>query len=527
MDAPERPARAGARAWIGLAVLALPTLLLSIDTTVLFLAMPHLSADLDPGPVQLLWIMDVYGFMIAGFLVTMGALGDRIGRRRLLLYGAAAFGAASALAAYASSPEMLLAARMLLGLSGATLMPSALALISTMFRDERQRTLAIGVFTACFMGGAALGPVVGGTLLENFWWGSVFLIGVPVMVLLLAAAPLLPESRAPGGGRIDLASVALSLAAAFPAVYGLKEIAEDPLRPAAYGVLAAGIAFGYLFVRRQRALADPLLDLRLLRSRTFSAALGILLVTMVVQGGLYLFVSRYLQTIEGLSPLESGLWLALPAIALVAGSLLAPVAARRVRPGLLIAGGMAPAAAGFLVAGFADGIGTLMFGVTLGFLGLAPVGALGIALIVGAAPDERAGAASALAETSGEFGIAFGVASLGSVGAAAYTALVVLPPGTPGAAGDSIEDAVAAAEGLPPEPAAALLAAARDAFLGGFGIVTAVGAALLAGLAVLTVTALRHLPPIGAEATAPDAGAADAGTPDDGAAADDDRAAHR
>ncbi|GGV16238.1 MFS transporter [Actinomadura cremea] len=495
--APERPARAGARAWIGLAVLALPTLLLSIDTTVLFLAMPHLSADLDPGPVQLLWIMDVYGFMIAGFLVTMGALGDRIGRRRLLLYGAVAFGAASALAAYASSAEMLIAARMLLGLAGATLMPSSLALISTMFRDARQRTLAIGVFTGCFMGGAALGPVVGGALLESFWWGSVFLIGVPVMALLLAAAPLLPESRAPGGGRIDPASVALALATAFPVVYGLKEIAEDPLRPAAHGVLAAGIAAGYLFVRRQRVLADPLLDLRLLRSRTFSAALAVLLATNVLQGGLYLFVSRFLQTIEGLSPLESGTWLALPAIALVAGSLLAPIAARRVRPGLLIAGGMVPAAGGILVAGFADGIGLLMAGLTVGFLALSPVAALGIALILGAAPDERAGAASALAETSGEFGIAFGIASLGSVGAAAYTALIVLPPGTPGAAGGSVEEAATAAEGLPPERAAALLDASRDAFLGGFGIVAVVSAAVLAGLAVLTVAALRHLPPIG------------------------------
>ncbi|WP_262402446.1 MFS transporter [Actinomadura sp. CNU-125] len=398
-------------------MLALPTLLLSIDNTVLFLAMPHLGADLNPGPVQLLWIMDVYGFMMAGFLVTMGALGDRVGRRRLLLCGAVAFGAASALAAYASSPEMLIAARILLGLSGATLMPSALALIGTMFPDERRRALAIGVFTGCFMGGAALGPVVGGALLENFWWGSVFLLNVPVMALLPAAAPLLPESRASGRGRIDLVSVGLSLAAAFPVVYGLKELAGDPPAAAAYGALAAGTGFGYLFVRRQRALADPLLDVRLLRSRTFAAALAVVWATMVVQGGLYLFVSRFLQTVEGLSPLESGLWLALPAVALVAGSLLAPLAARRVRPGLLIAGGMVPAAAGFLVAGSADGSGVLMGGLTLGFLGLSPVGALGISLIVGAVPDGRAGAAAALAESSGEFGIAFGVASLGSAGA--------------------------------------------------------------------------------------------------------------
>ncbi|RSN51366.1 MFS transporter [Actinomadura sp. WAC 06369] len=497
--APAAPARAGAREWLGLAVLALPTLLLSIDNTVLFLAMPHLAADLAPGPVQLLWIMDVYGFVIAGFLVTMGALGDRVGRRRLLLCGAVAFGAASALAAYASSPGMLIAARILLGLGGATLMPASLALIGTMFRDARQRALAIGVFTGCFMGGAALGPVVGGALLERFWWGSVFLVGVPVMGLLLAAAPLLPESRGPRGGRIDLASVALSMAAAFPVVYGLKEVAEDPARPAAYAGLAAGAAFGYLFVRRQRTVADPLLDLRLLRSRTFSVALGLLLATNVLSGGLYLFASRFLQTAEGLSPLDSGLWMTLPALAMVAGSLLAPIAARRVRPGTLIAGGMVPAAVAFLVAGFADGTGVLMAGLTVGFLCLSPVAALGIALVVGAAPDERAGAASAIAETSGEFGIAFGIASLGSVGGAAYAALVALPPGAPDAAGESLEDAAAAAEGLPPESAAALLEAARDAFLGGFGVVTVVAAVLLAGLAVLTATAMRHLPPIGGD----------------------------
>ncbi|MFI0367359.1 MFS transporter [Actinomadura sp. 1N219] len=496
-------ARAGTREWAGLGVLALATLLLALDNTVLFLALPHLSEDLRPGPAELLWIMDVYGFMIAGFLVTMGALGDRIGRRRLLMYGAAAFGAASVLAAYADGPATLIVARMLLGVTGAALMPSALALITTMFQDAGQRAAAIGVFTACFMGGGALGPVVGGALLERYWWGSVFLIGVPVMVVLLVTAPLLlPETRAAGAGRLDLPSVPLFLAAALPAVYALKELAKDPARPWAYGAAAVAVVFGILFVRRQRALDDPLLDLRLLRSRTFSAALVILLAGMVIQGGLYLFISQYLQMIEGLSPLRAGLWLAVPALALVAGSLLSPIAARRLRPGTIIAAGLVPAAGGFLTAAWAGDTVVLMIGVTVGFLGMAPIGALGISLITGSAPPDRAGAASAMAETSGEFGIAFGVAALGSVGTAVFRAAISAPEDAPPSARESIGDAASAAEQLPPASAAALLDSARDAFLTGLGVVGTVSAVLLVGLAVLSAWLLRGVPPIGAEAEA-------------------------
>ncbi|XVQ15432.1 MFS transporter [Spirillospora sp. CA-255316] len=493
--------RAGAREWAGLAVLALPTLLLSLDNTVLFLALPHLGEDLRPGPTQLLWIMDVYGFMMAGFLVTMGTLGDRIGRRRLLVTGAAAFGAASALAAYAPTPEALIAARVLLGVTGATLMPSALALISTMFRDERQRTLAIGVFTGCFMAGGALGPVVGGALLETFWWGSVFLIGVPVMLLLLITAPLLPENRDPGAGRVDLPGVALSLLAILPLIYGLKEIAKDPAQPPAYAALAAGALFGTLFVRRQRAVPHPLLDLRLFRRRAFSAALLIVLFGMVVQGGIYLFASQYLQSVEDLPPLRSGMWLALPTLALVAGSLLSPLAARRVRPGTLIAAGLLTAAAGFLGMAAADGPAALVTGMTVGFLGTAPIGALGIGLVIGSAPPEKAGAASAVSETSGELGIALGVAVLGSAGTAAYRTMLDVPAQTPPeaetAARESVGGAVTAAEGLPSPLAGQLLDGAREAFMTGLDVAALVSTVLVLALAVLAAALLRHQPPIG------------------------------
>src|SRR5688572_24690959 len=256
--------RAGGKEWIGLAVLTLPCLLVSMDLTVLYLAVPHLTADLKPSAAQLLWIVDIYGFLIAGSLITMGAVGDRIGRRRLLLIGAAAFGVASVLAAYARTPEMLIAARAALGVAGATLMPSTMALIRNMFPDPRQMGQAIGLWFACFMGGMTLGPLVGGVLLESFWWGSAFLLGVPFMVLLLVAGPrLLPEYRDPNVTRPDLTSVALSLAAILPLVFGLKSLARDGWAMLPLAAIAAGAVVGAMFLRRQGRLANPLLDLRL------------------------------------------------------------------------------------------------------------------------------------------------------------------------------------------------------------------------------------------------------------------------
>lgn len=492
-------AKAGPREWLGLGVLALPMLLASVDNSVLFLALPHLTADLEPSSTHVLWIMDVYGFMMAGFLITMGTLGDRIGRRRLLTFGAVAFGAASVLSAYAGSAEMLIAARMLLGVSAAAVAPSALALVGTMFTDARQRALAIGVFTACFMGGAALGPVVGGVMLENFWWGSVFLLGVPVALLLVVTArPLLPESGGEGGGRLDPASVALSLLAIIPLVYGLKELADEP-DVRAFGAVAAGLAFGYVFVRRQLRLAEPLLDLRLFRNRSFSAALVILLFTMVVQGGTYLFFSQHLQLVGGFSPLKAGLWMAPPALALGGGSLLAPVLARSVRPAVVVGAGLVMSAAGFLYVAVSDDLVPLVIGFTLGFLGGAPVAALGLNLIVGAAPADKSGSASATAESSGEMGISLGIATLGSLGAAVYSAGVDLPAGAPERAGESLADADAAAAALPERLGGDVLDAAHAAFASGMSAVALVAAGLCAGLAVLATALLRHLRPIGAE----------------------------
>ena len=405
-------------------MLALPTLLLSLDMSVLHLAVPHLAADLRPSSTELLWIIDIYGFMIAGFLVTMGTLGDRIGRRKLLMVGGAAFGLASVAAAFATSPAMLIGARALLGVAGATLMPSTLALISNMFRDPGQRGTAIAVWMSCFMGGMVIGPVVGGLLLNVAWWGAVFLLGVPVMVLLLVTAPaLLPEYRDENAGRLDLASVALSLATILPVVFALKEIAKDGLSTGVTAVLAFGIGAGVVFTRRQRRLAHPMLDLALFRNRTFAAALCIMLVGALTMGGVFMVISQYLQLVEGLTAAQAGIALVPQAGAVVVGSLIAPRLARRFRPEFVLGFGMLVAAAGIvLFTQITDGNGVVLvvLGLSVAAFGMGPQGVLGTEMVIGSVPATKAGAASAMSETSGEFGIAMGIAVFGSIGTAVY-----------------------------------------------------------------------------------------------------------
>ena len=341
-------AKAGRREWIGLGVIALPCILYSMDLTVLNLAVPSLSMQLKPTSVQLLWIVDIYGFMLAGSLMTMGTLGDRIGRRKLLLAGAGAFGIASVIAAFSTSAAMLIAARALLGIGGATLAPSTLSLIRNMFHDSRQRTVAIGVWVSSFSFGTAIGPLVGGLLLQRFWWGSVFLAGVPVMLLLLVAGPiLLPEFKDPNAGDVDLISAMLSLAGVLSVIYGVKQIAQaGPALPSILSILA-GLAIGVAFIRRQRRLVEPLIDLQLFRAPAFSASLATYTLATFVALGVFVFISQYLQFVLGLSPLHAGLWTMPLGAAFIAGSTLTPVIARRARPAYVIAGGLTLAAVGF------------------------------------------------------------------------------------------------------------------------------------------------------------------------------------
>jgi MFS transporter, DHA2 family, multidrug resistance protein len=333
-----------------LALLALPTILLGLDLTLVHLALPALAVDLQPTSTQALWILDAYGFMIAGFLITMGTLGDRIGRRKLLMIGAAAFAVASVVAAFSTSAMMLIAARAALGVAGATLMPSTLALISNMFTNPRQRALAIGVWATMFVLGMAAGPVVGGLLLEQFWWGAAFLVAIPIVVLLLALAPvLLPEYRAPQRGRLDFFSAVLSLAAILPIIYGIKQIAKYGIVPDAVGAIIIGLIFSVLFVRRQRRLADPLLDLTLFANRTFSVALIVLLFGLVAVGGTMLLVTQYLQLVAGFSPFVAGLWMGPPALAMVIAGIGAPIIARHVRPGFVVAAALGLSVIGYLM----------------------------------------------------------------------------------------------------------------------------------------------------------------------------------
>jgi DHA2 family multidrug resistance protein-like MFS transporter len=494
--------RAGRREWIGLAVLALPCLLYAMDLTVLNLALPRLSADLQPSSTQLLWIEDVYGFFVAGLLITMGNLGDRIGRRRLLLMGAGAFGAASVLAAFSTSAGMLIVARAVLGIAGATVAPSTLSLIRNMFLDRRERQLAIGVWIASYSLGSAIGPVLGGVMLEHFRWGSVFLLAVPVMALLLVVGPLLlPEYRDRSARRLDLRSAVLSLVAVLSVIYGTKRCAQDGLGWVPVGTVAGGIAVAIAFARRQRTLADPLIDLRLFRVPSFSVSLTTYLLGSLIGFGAYFFIGQYLQLVLGMTPLVAGLWLLPWSGGFVLGSMLTPAIARRMRPALVMGVGLSLSAIGCAILAQVSqtGLTGLVAGLTMFALGLAPVVALGTDMIVGAAPPEAAGAAAAISETSSELGGSLGIAILGSVGTAIYrhamagAALDGVPLQAMMAARDTLGGATAVAARLPGQAGEQLLATARAAFGQALQVTVAACAVISALAAVLVVVTLRHL----------------------------------
>ena len=497
------PPTATRRDWIALAVIALPCLLYSMDLTVLNLAVPSLSADLKPSSAQLLWIVDVYGFMVAGSLITMGTLGDRIGRRKLLMIGAAAFGAASIMAAFSRSAEMLIATRALLGVAGATLAPSTLSLIRNMFLDPKQRTTAIGIWASSYSVGGAIGPVLGGVMLEYFWWGSVFLLAVPVMVLLLVIGPkLLPEFRDEQAGRLDLASAAISLAAVLLVIYGLKRIAEDGVTMPALGAILGGVVLAVLFVRRQRRLADPLIDLTLFRSRAFTAALATYLLSIFGAFGTFMLTAQYLQLVLGLSPLRAGLWSVPSSLGFVAGSMLAPALVRRVRPATAIAGSLVMAAIGVAMYTRLGGAHTMTLFVVASLvfaIGVAVPVTLATDLIVGSATAERAGAASAISETGAELGGALGIAILGSIGTAIYRRAMAtgVSSSVPSAAAEearsTLGGAVAVADGLSGSASAELLTTARAAFDRSLDTVALIGAAVLLATAAMSIVALRRV----------------------------------
>ncbi|MFJ4717170.1 MFS transporter [Streptomyces sp. NPDC088785] len=477
--------RAGRKEWTALVVLMLPLLLVSMDVSVLYFAIPQISADLAPTGTQQLWIFDIYAFVLAGLLMTMGSLGDRIGRRRLLLAGAVAFGAASVCAAYATSAEMLIAARAVLGVGGATLMPSTMALVRNMFRDAGQRAKAIGIWSGVMTGGIALGSVMSGILVEHFWWGSVFLVNLPAMVLLLVLAPLLlPEFKDPRPGRFDLVSVPLSMAAVLPLVYGVKEIPSEGFAPRYVASVAVGLLFSLLFVRRQRRSASPLIPPALFRHRGFGPAVLLNLISAFAMLGSAYFTTQYLQAVLGKSALEAALWALLPSVLIGCAAPVATVLVQRgVHRSTVVALGFLTSACGYglLALTGTDSLGTVLAGAGVLACGAVVVGSQLTDLALGAAPAEKAGVASSLLETGQEFGGALGMAVLGSIGTGVYRHDLA---GAPDGARETLGGALAVARQLPRGSGESLLVAAREAFTGGMHV------AAFAGIAVLLIAAL-------------------------------------
>ncbi|MDN4614922.1 MFS transporter [Leifsonia sp. F6_8S_P_1B] len=493
--------RAGARGWAALAVLMLPTLLVSVDNTVLSFALPSISEALAPSATGMLWIVDVYPLVLAGLLVAMGSLGDRIGRRRLLLIGATGFAAVSVAAAFAPTAELLIGARAVLGFFGAMLMPSTLSLLRSTFLDRDQRRLAVAIWASGFAAGSALGPIVGGVLLEHFPWGSVFLLAVPVLVPLLVLAPLLvAESRDPHPGPVDPISILLSLVTMAPIVYGIKSLAVDGVSALAVVAIVVGVVAGVLFVRRQLRRPVPMLDVRLFRVPAFSGAVIINLLSVVSLVGFLFFVSQHLQLVIGLTPLQSGLVL-LPGLVtmIVAGLVVVPIA-RRVRPGIVIASGLTLSALGYLLIALTGGAvswGLLLAAFVLLGAGIGAAETVSNELVLATAPAAKAGAASAVSETAYELGAVLGTATLGTIITASYRASIVVPEGLTAAqahaARETLGGATTVAGSLPPNLADELLASARAAFDSGVGVTAAIGIALVGAAGVLALVALRRI----------------------------------
>lgn len=479
-------ARTSRRAWFGLAVLVLPVLLVSMDVSVLYLAMPTLTHDIHPSATQSLWILDIYGFLLAGLLITMGSLGDRIGRRILLLGGAAVFGAGSVIAAFAVDPTMLIAARALMGVGGATLLPSSLSLISTMFPNPAARARAIGVWTAAFAGGAAVGPIVGGVLLQHFWWGSVFLVNIPVLVLLLVVGPfVLPEHRASTDAPFDVIGVALSMAGILPTVYAIKRATVDGADLLALVTAVVGVGMLIVFVRHEKRTVHPLLDLDLLRNKRFAVAIGSSLIGMMSLAALSYLASIYLQSVTGRDPLAAAL-LGIPmAVTVFVFSLSAARITEKLGPrnGFIVALGAAAVGNLMLLGiGVDGGVWAYMVGSAIAGIGYGIAFSLVSDVAVSSVDPERAGAATGISETSFELGNALGLALLGSL-----ASLVFQRGTTPDGERfvGTLDDVVSAAG-----DDASLVHAARSAFVDGVHIAVGLGGLLLIVMAVIVAVVL-------------------------------------
>ncbi|MEU5052819.1 MFS transporter [Streptomyces sp. NPDC021096] len=474
--APEEPG-AGDRAaptagrWAMLAVLCASLLLVAMDATILNVALPSLMNDLRPSAIEQLWIIDIYGLVLGGLLVTTGAVGDRWGRKLLFLTGFVLFGLASVIAATSHSSWQLIGGRVLLGLGGAMVMPSTLSLIRNIFTDDRERALAIGIWAAVAGAGACVGPLIGGFLVEHFEWQAAFWVNVPVVVVtVVAGIRLLPEYRAPQHGRLDWVGALLSIAGIVALAWGIKHVAKGSLRAEDVGTLLLGVALLAVFARRQLRLEDPLLDVRLFGHGPFLAAALATLLAMLAIGAALFLISLWLQYVHGYSPSEAGLRTLPSALAMLAGSLCSPHLMHHMGVRAVLAIGLGTLAAGFLLLAVAPEPTTYpVVALVLAALGLGDGLAItaSASVLVSSVPVERAGQAGAVSETAYELGVGLGVALLGSIHGAAYAARMTdlpLSGGERDLARESVGGAAEVAGEVGGETGRQVLAAARAAF---------------------------------------------------------------
>lgn len=495
------PVKAGRKEWLGLAVLTLPTLLVSMDMTVMYLVIPAVSESLRPGSAELLWITDIYGFLEAGLLITMGTVGDRIGRRRLLFIGGTAFALASVLTAYSNTVGMLIAARALLGMAGASLLPSTLSLIRNLFHDRKQRTQALGIFTTTFSAGIMIGPLIGGVLVNHFGWGSVFLIAVPIMGLFLLLAPfLLPEFKDPVAGRFDIFSAVLSIASVLSGIYGIKRLAENGTDGLSFLFILGGIITGILFYQRQKKIKDPLIDLNLFRDKAFTTTLLCMFVALFTWAGLFLFISQELQLIIGLDAFHAGLWSIFGAAGSVISCSVVPLLVTRIHRIYLLATGLLIMAAGMLIMYIASQSFTLpLLIVSLVLLssGCGIAVTLGHDIVMSRANPQQAGAAASLTETCTTFGGALGIALLGSIGTAIYRESIEdallghLPSSLIESAQTTLGGALITAESLSTPLQNQLIHSAHTAFGHSFSTAAGISALLIVGIAVIILIRMK------------------------------------
>ncbi|MEV0322105.1 DHA2 family efflux MFS transporter permease subunit [Streptomyces sp. NPDC050658] len=512
----ERPNLSPARRWFALGALCLGALVISVDLTVLQLAIPSVTEDLSPTSTEILWIADIYGLVMASMLITMGIVGDRIGHKKLMLIGAFTFAGASALATWSPNAELLIASRALLGVSGATIYPTTLSIIRNVFTDPKERTAAIGIWTGMISGGTALGPVIGGPLLDNFWWGSVFLINLPLMGLLIVTGIiLLPESRNPNAARPDIPSMVLCALGIVAVVYAVQESVRDGFtEPKILAALAIGIVALALFGFRQTRLNQPMVELKLFRNRAFSGAFIANAFTMFASVGVLLLVSQYLQFVQDWSPLKAALGLLPPA---GAGMLCAPLIgaliprwgqARVVALGL---GLLSLAMVLYSRAGADSDYVTVLIPTIVHGAAASCIFACTVNIIVNSAPKEKSGTASGLATTGGELGAAMGMAVLGTILNSLYHKNFDTPSGLTKEqaeqAGDSIGSAMQVAAQSPGQVAEQITESAKAAYADGMQAAVLVNAGVLAAICLLTLITLRGLPRVFTDEPAEETGA--------------------